>query len=513
MDASVFEAPGIFNVDRIGFNARYHGSRPAIACGECVLEWREFDLRTNRAANGLRAQGIAQGDRIVLLMSNSIEMLVLIWGIAKAGAVVVPVSLSVTAQQRAELIRDCDPKAIFADADIVSEAGEHPGSAMLFALGEAREGWRDAGTILSHGVSTPMHVRRSMADTEIIIYSSGTTGSPKGIELSHQARLIYALGYGPLMHIGPQSVIICATPLYANGAWITMLPAIYWGACTVILPKFTPDEFFRAATRHDGTHAFLVPTQASMLADAATLDTSSSVAMSAVVIGSGRLDAGLRGRVRDALGGAVVMVCYGMTEGFITMATSTDLDDRPGTVGIPIYGEDTRIIDLETGEEAAPGVTGEIVGYGSGLMKGYFRKQEMTRAMVWRDAYGLTYIRTGDVGHVDEDGYLYLSDRIKDMVKSGGLNIYAADLESVFAQHPAVLEAAVVGVPHEKWGETPVLFARLRPGAIVTETALQEWGNARLASFQKVSRVIFRDDFPRGAYDKVLKRTLRAEFA
>jgi acyl-CoA synthetase (AMP-forming)/AMP-acid ligase II len=173
--------------------------------------------------------------------------------------------------------------------------------------------------------------------------------------------------------------------------------------------------------------------------------------------------------------------------------------------------EDFRIIDDE-GVECPRGVVGEIVAYGAGMMKGYYRDPELTAGVIWRDERGRTFIRSGDLGYLDDGGSLFLAGRSKEMIKSGGINIFARDLEEVFMRHPEVLEVAAVAAPHPKWIETPVLLAIREPGATVTEDELRAWGNEQLAKYQRVDRVEFRDEFPRALYGKIKRQDLRDEF-
>lgn len=202
--------------------------------------------------------------------------------------------------------------------------------------------------------------------------------------------------------------------------------------------------------------------------------------------------------------------CYGLTEGFITLAGPEDkaLDGKERTVGLPMFAGEIVILG-DDDKVLPPEEVGEIAGYGPALMKGYYRKEKITNEMIWLDPSGRTFLKSGDLGRLDEDGYLYIAGRVKDMIKSGGINIYASDIEDVFMQHPDVSEVAAIGVPHEKWVETPLLLVIPREGATITEEELAEWGNRQLGKWQRVSRVEFRKEFPRATHDKILKRALR----
>jgi len=219
----------------------------------------------------------------------------------------------------------------------------------------------------------------------------------------------------------------------------------------------------------------------------------------------------LKHRVLDKMGHGL-MELYGVTEGIGTTLKPEEILTKTGSVGTPIAGTDMRIID-DNGKELPQGEIGEIVGYGPGMMNGYHNRPEATAETIWRDEHGRTFLRTGDVGRFDEDGFLYILDRKKDMIVSGGVNVFASDIEEVFIQHPDVNDLAVIAVPHEKWIETPLALVRLRPGAAITEKELKDWVNTRVAKHQRVNAVEFRDeDFPRNALGKVLKRQLRAPY-
>ena len=219
----------------------------------------------------------------------------------------------------------------------------------------------------------------------------------------------------------------------------------------------------------------------------------------------------LKQRVLDRMGQGL-MELYGITEGIGTTLKPEEILTKTGSVGTPIGGTDMRIID-DKGLELPQGEMGEIVGYGPGMMTGYHNRPEATAEAIWRDEQGRTFLRTGDVGRFDEEGFLYILDRKKDMIVSGGVNVFASDIEEVFLQHADVHEVAVIAVPHEKWIETPLALVRLRPEAAVTEDELKDWVNLRVAKHQRVSGLEFREEeFPRNALGKLLKRQLREPY-
>jgi acyl-CoA synthetase (AMP-forming)/AMP-acid ligase II len=199
---------------------------------------------------------------------------------------------------------------------------------------------------------------------------------------------------------------------------------------------------------------------------------------------------------------------YGFSEGFATMLKPHHPESKFDTVGTPVLGFELRILD-DAGRELPRGEIGEIAGYGAGIMKGYHNRPEQTAALIWRDARGRSFIRSGDIGRLDADGFLSIVDRKKDMIISGGFNVFPADIEQIVAGHPAVLDVSVIGVPHDKWGETPLALVVTKPGMTLEAAELKDWANARLAKHQRLVAVEFREEFPRNALGKVLKRLLR----
>jgi acyl-CoA synthetase (AMP-forming)/AMP-acid ligase II len=202
---------------------------------------------------------------------------------------------------------------------------------------------------------------------------------------------------------------------------------------------------------------------------------------------------------------------WGLTEGVATTLKPQDMESKMESVGLPLVGWDVRIID-EQGQELARGEAGEIVAFSSFLMPEYYKLPDKTAEAIWLDETGKTYLKTGDMGKLDEDGFLYILDRKKDMIISGGINIFASDIEDVLTRHPAVQDAIVIGIPHPKWGETPIAIVIAREGVSISEEELIAWVNPKLAKYQRISRVEFCDDFPRNALGKVLKRELRAPY-
>jgi acyl-CoA synthetase (AMP-forming)/AMP-acid ligase II len=344
-----------------------------------------------------------------------------------------------------------------------------------------------------------------------IIYSSGTTGTPKGIVQPHSMRWAHvrrasSFGYDR------DAVTICSTPLYSNTTLVSFFPAIAGGGAVVLMAKFEAGKFLEMSQRHKVTHAMLVPVQYQRLMDRPDFDRFDLGSYRLKFCTSAPFSAALKADILRRWPGGLIEY-YGMTEGGGTCMLQAHLfPDKLHTVGQPMPGHDIRLID-EQGRQLPPGEIGEVVGRSSAMMQGYFNQPGKTAEAEWHDADGNRFIRTGDVGRFDAEGFLTLMDRRKDMIISGGFNIYPSDLEAVLFQHPAVNDGAVIGVPSKEWGETPVAFVVLRPNAAATADDIKQWTNERLGKTQRLAAVRLATELPRSAIGKVLKRELRDQYS
>jgi long-chain acyl-CoA synthetase len=345
-----------------------------------------------------------------------------------------------------------------------------------------------------------------------IIYSSGTTGTPKGIVQPNLMRWAHVRRGGDSGY-GPDAVTIISTPLYSNTTLVSFFPAIALGGTLVLMAKFDALKFLQTAEREGVTHAMLVPVQYQRIMAVPSFDSFDLSAFRMKFCTSAPFSAALKADILARWPGGLIEY-YGMTEGGGTVALAAHLyPHKLHTVGKPAQGHEIRLIG-DDGKEVAPGEAGEVVGRSpAAMMLGYHNQPDKTQEAEWFDAEGRRYIRTGDVGRFDADGFLTLLDRKKDMIISGGFNVYPSDLEAVLVKHPAVLEAAVVGVPSEQWGETPVAFVVLKPGASESLDALCTWVNERVGKTQRLAALEIVPSLPRSAIGKVLKRELRDQYA
>ena len=304
------------------------------------------------------------------------------------------------------------------------------------------------------------------------------------------------------------AITLISTPLYSNTTLVSVLPALAGGGAIILMKKFEAREFLRLAEAERATHAMLVPVQYSRILALAGFDAFDLKSFRMKFCTSAPFAAALKCEVLERWPGGLVEF-FGMTEGGGTcILVAHEHPDKLHTVGRPAEGHDVRLID-EEGREVGAGEIGEIVGHSAATMTGYHNLDQKTREAEWRDASGKRFIRTGDIGRFDADGFLTLLDRRKDMIISGGFNIYPSDLEAILRARADIAEASVVGAPSKAWGETPVAFVVPAAGAKLDPEELRAWANAKLGKTQRLSAVRLVDILPRSPIGKVLKRDLR----
>ncbi|SUS07337.1 AMP-dependent synthetase (fragment) [uncultured Defluviicoccus sp.] len=339
------------------------------------------------------------------------------------------------------------------------------------------------------------------------MYSSGTTGLPKGIVHTHYVRAMYCMIFAMSFRVIPESVVLHAGSIVFNGAMVDLMPWMFAGASYILHETFNAEAVIETIAAEKVTHIVMVPAQIIQVLDskAFTPEKLSSLEM-LHNIGAPLLIEHKK-RINELLPGRFYEL-YGLTEGLMTVLDKHDSIRKEGSVGCPPPFMEIKIV-REDGTDAAPGEVGEIVGRSPCLMPGYYKRPDLTAKAI-RDGW----LYSGDAGYCDDEGYLYLVDRIKDMILSGGVNVYPRDIEEVIGQHPDVREVAVFGAPDAKWGEVPVAAVVLRSGAAVTADELHTWTNTRVgAKFQRITDVVFYDEFPRNVAGKTLKREMRDRYA
>ncbi|WP_026404851.1 long-chain-fatty-acid--CoA ligase [Actinomadura rifamycini] len=509
--------PGLTEILRE--RARSHPDRIAYIAGDARITYADFDRRVDRVAAALAEAGVGAGDRVAILDKNSLEYAEQLFGAARIGAVQVPVNYRLAPDEVAYIVNNARAKVFIVGPefvpvlDAVRDRLEHTTHAVVIdgADGHAHV---DYAAWVNAAPDAVADAEIATSDVFVQLYSSGTTGRPKGVMLTHDNFLAGLPMVKDAWYVDESSVLMVAMPMYHVAGNVLTVCAVHEGITGVIAREPDPTLIARAIEEHRVTHIFLVPVLLQfmqLIPEVAEADLSS---LRLLIYGASPIsEEVLRGAMR-MLPNSGFMQVYGLTEttGAITMLPPEDHDpDGPNThrlrsAGLPNTVTELRIVDPASGEEQPAGQVGEILCRTPQNMKGYWELPDATSAAL----PGEGWFRTGDVGYLDEDGYLYMHDRVKDMIISGGENIYPAEVENALMSHPDVTDCAVIGVPHEKWGETPKAIVVL--SADVSEQDLIDFCRERLAHFKCPSSVERRDEIPRNPTGKILKRELRAPY-
>ncbi|HET9999575.1 MAG TPA: AMP-binding protein [Ktedonobacteraceae bacterium] len=504
------EAPALV-MDILTMQSVARADKIALICGESSLTFAELNARANRVANVLKSLDVNTGDRVAIIVHNSIEGIEVGAACTKIKAIQVPVNYRLREREVAYVLNDSEAKVVVAGPELVpvveQARSEVRGQTTFIAIGDyAPEGWlRYEEVVQAASETMPVVGEASLGSS--MSYTSGTTGNPKGAYRPKGVSLEAVLGVVQAFELRDSDVHLLAGPLYhsAPNAFVSL--QILLGATTVILPKFDAVEALRLIDRHHISTTFMAPTLLRRLCEvpdevAKTFDTSS---FKTVILGGAPCPYSLKVRAIERFG-PVVWEFYGATEtGFVTILRPEDQLRKPGSCGTVATDQEIRLLN-EAGEEVPDGMPGEMWVRNPSLAQ-YFKKPDAT-ARSMRDSF----FSVGDIAYRDSEGYYFICDRKIDMIISGGVNIYPAEIEAVLSAHPAVVDVAVIGVPDPHWGESVKAVVSLRPGASASQEELIAYCAERLADYKKPRSIDFMDELPRNPAGKLLKRNIREAY-
>jgi fatty-acyl-CoA synthase len=481
--------------------------------------YAQLNARACCLANFLREQlGVEKGDRVSILAHNSLVYLDLLYGSAKIGAIFAPLNWRLTAHELTYIVNDCKPKVILCGPEfsnllheLIAKLEGDSYQPHILALDET-ELPRSIpyDRVISTSPSTePLRPSLNGEDPYCILYTSGTTGNPKGAVLPHRQVLWNCINTIISWGLTEKDVSPVFTPLFhAGGLFAFLTPILYAGGRIILTRDFDPEESLRIIESEKCTVILGVPTLFQMWLDSSFFRDVDFRSVRFFISGGAPCPTGLMDTWRQQKG-VIFRQGYGLTEVGTNCFSMTDEESGPktGSVGKPIFHSKMRLVDPETEKSVAPGETGELLISGPHVCSGYWKNQPATSEAL-RDGW----FYTGDMARMDEDGFYYIAGRYKDMIKSGGENIYAAEVETVFRLHPYVADAALIGLPDQKWGEVGLMIVVLHEDKTATEAELIEYCQEKLARYKIPKRVVFSNGLPYSPYGKVMKSELKKEY-
>jgi len=480
-----------------------HPDRTAVRLDDRALRYRDLDDLSARVTAWLLRRGITAGDRVGLMGPNTPEFLMLYYGILRAGAIVVPMNPQFKSREVDYYLSDSAASLAFAWHAVADEAAKGAASAGTDLV--VIEPSDLAGT-LAGTAPEPTVADRAPSDTAVILYTSGTTGPPKGAELTHANLLTNVeVTTTTLLNLRPEDVVFGALPLFHSfGQTVGMGCSMASGACLTLLPRFDPVRALELIKRDQVTVLMGVPTMYAAILHSAGGGAADAESLRLCVSGGSAMPVELM-RAFEKQFGCMILEGYGLSETSpVASFNHPDRERKPGTIGQAIAGTEMRV-QSDDGDPLPPGEIGEIAIRGHNVMKGYWRRPEETA-----EAMAGGWFRTGDLGRLDSEGYFSIVDRKKDIIIRGGLNIYPREIEEVLYEHPAVAEAAVIGVPHQLLGEEVAAVVKLKPGASADPGELREYVKRELAAYKCPRHVWIVDELPHGGSGKILKRAIVA---
>jgi len=482
--------------------ASSHGSRPALKLDDAIVTYDMLDEGASRVAGLLKQRGLRPGDRVGVMLPNVPHFGLVYYGVLRAGGVVVPMNVLLKGREVSFYLSDSGARHLFAWRDFAEAAEEGAGGSdtevIVVKPGEFEQ-------LLAASPREPRDVERDGSDTAVILYTSGTTGTPKGAELTH-ANMLDNSYYGgtDLVDVSEQDVIFGGLPLFHSfGQTCCLNTAVRAGACLTMLPRFDPVQALEIIQRDGVTTFDGVPTMYHAMLNCPERDRYDVSSLRLCVSGGSAMPVEVMRGFERAFG-CIVLEGYGLSETSpVASFNQRGRERKPGSIGTPIPGVEMKVVD-DDGNEQPIGEVGEIVIHGHNVMAGYFNRPDATREVLKNG-----WLRTGDLARVDDDGYFFIVDRKKDMIIRGGYNVYPREIEEVLYEHPAVLQAAVIGVPDEALGEEVAAAIVLRPGADTSADEIREFVKERVAAYKYPRPIWFSEQLPMGPTGKVLKREIR----
>jgi long-chain acyl-CoA synthetase len=473
----------------------------AIRLGETELSYAALDERSARLASLLIDKGLQRGDRVGVMLPNVPEFPIAYYGVLRAGGVVVPMNVLLKRREIAFYLEDSGAELLLAWHGFAGEACD--GAADAGAEPIEVEPAAFAAMLAMHEPSAAV-TETAEDDTAVILYTSGTTGKPKGAELTHANLSRNAeISSRTTCEVAAGDVVLGALPLFHSfGQTVGMNAALRVGACLTLVPKFDPGEALATMQRDRVTHFYGVPTMFGALLHHPERETFDTSNLRTCITGGASMPVEVLRGFEDAFG-AIVLEGYGLSETSpVASSNHPDKERKPGSIGTPLEGVEMRVVN-EDDREVPRGEVGEIVIRGHNVMKGYWQRPDATA-----EAMRGGWFHSGDMARTDEDGYFYIVDRKKDLIIRGGYNVYPREVEEVLYEHPKIREAAVVGVPHDEWGEEIGAAVVLHEGEELSAEEVSAYVKERIAAYKYPRLVWFLEDLPKGPTGKILKREI-----
>jgi long-chain acyl-CoA synthetase len=484
-------------VHSMGRAIQYYPKRPALSLDQSALTFSQLHDRVRRLVAGLTCAGFKKGDRLAILLPNSREYIELVYACGWLGVIAVPINVRLSISEIDNVLADCSPRGIVRHSTL-----PQPQTPISLDIVLGRDGLMDGDGNCPDACYDPDAILA-------LIYTSGTTGRPKGVMLTHSNVLSNVNNFNYWMRYREGGVYLHAAPIFHIADFPAMFAAPMFGASQVTLTRFQPEAFCEAVAKERVNYTVLVPTMINFLTQFAESNPHDLTSLELLAYGGSPMSPQLIRRTRELLPKTQLVQVYGLSEtGFLTgLQDGEHTAEKLMSCGRPCPGIEVQIVDNAANPVKTPN-PGELVARGANIMVGYWNNQEETSA-----SFHNGFFRTGDIGYQDSNGYFFILDRAKDMIVTGGENVYSGEVERVIFSHPAVREVAVFGIPDAKWGELVAAFVFLKAGTQLTEDELIAYCRQFIANYKVPRRIDFAEaDLPKSGSGKVLKRVLRERF-